>query len=145
MEDLRTEFISSLRRVFELEQVATFSEFFQGELRVLLYLFNNEGKAINPSAISDEMHVSRTRVTATLNSLRDKGYVAMGMNQVDRRRVDVTLTQSGRKYVRARYDAACAEFEYLRACVGDDKIRGSIESLNEIANLFEQRNEKQKH
>ena len=69
-----------------------------GESVVLRFLSEADTDGVIPSQISTEMNISSARITATLNSLENKGFITRSIDVCDRRRIVVLLTQEGRAY-----------------------------------------------
>ena len=72
------------------------SDSMRGEHFVLAYLAKHGGSAIT-SEISNEMGISSARIAATLNTLEAKGLVTRRIDERDRRRILVELTEAGRQ------------------------------------------------
>ena len=66
-----------------------------GEHVMLSYLSHHDGTGI-PSEISSELGVSTARIAATLNSLEAKGLITRRIDELDRRRILVELTEAGK-------------------------------------------------
>lgn len=67
--NLLNQLILSLEKVYYMEGFTHLTEFLQGELYILHYMSQNLQKEINPSTLSEKLHMSRPRVTAILNTL----------------------------------------------------------------------------
>jgi DNA-binding MarR family transcriptional regulator len=67
-----------------------------GEQFVLSYVSHAEGSVI-PSDISTEMGISTARVATALGSLESKGLITRRIDESDRRRILVELTEAGRE------------------------------------------------
>ena len=98
-EELKDKLIESLGKIYYMEAFNQLAEFLQGELYVLYFLSQNRGIEINPSILSDKLHISRPRITAALSALRRKGYVETELSKDDRRRILVMLTLEGLSYI----------------------------------------------
>ena len=72
---LRDRLTASLSRLYEGEAFACLADFLQGEISALYHLSQSRGAGMNPSALSEKLRVSRSRITATLSALRKKGFV----------------------------------------------------------------------
>jgi DNA-binding MarR family transcriptional regulator len=103
-ERLRDELMDALAGMYEKKAIAALAEFLQGELRILVYLSQHRGDGVNPSQLSDRLHVSRSRITAALSALRRKGYVQMEISEADRRRMLVTITPAGAAHLRSKQE-----------------------------------------
>lgn len=65
------------------------------EIRVV-YLIGSHLGALRPSDMAEQLGVSRSSLTKSLNRLRDEGLIAGETDPCDRRAVNVTLTAEGR-------------------------------------------------
>ena len=92
---LQAELIGILQTLYDTEALTPMMEFCQGEMRVLLYLLAHEGK-VYPSQLSDSLAVTRQRITTILSAMRKKGLIQMEIEEEDRRKMSVTLTDLGK-------------------------------------------------
>lgn len=95
---LKNQLMAELVTLFQMEPMARLIERIQGEGRVLFYLKEHPEQA-NPSQISQDLSLSKPRVTSILNALRKKEFVELQADPADRRRVNVVLTQAGIDYI----------------------------------------------
>lgn len=65
-------------------------------LRNILRLEKEENKRVHPSYLSDRLNLSRSYITAVLNSLEEKKMLVRKMDTEDRRRVTIEITKKGR-------------------------------------------------
>lgn len=87
------------------------------------------GEPKNMTAISRELSVTVGTLTIAMNGLVKKGYVDRQRSEKDRRRVNISLTEKGRR-------AFESHAEFHRAMV--DKIAGnlSLEEMESLMNLL---------
>ena len=97
---LRDGLMRELRRMTKLDIIAGLREFVEGEIAALYCLNEAEG-ALAPSQLSEELKVSRARTANILRSLRNKGLIAMEIDDDDRRKMQVGLTEKGRNFSEA--------------------------------------------
>jgi len=95
---LKNQLMAEIVTLFQMEPMARLIERIQGEGRVLFYLKEHPEQA-NPSQISQNLSLSKPRVTSILNALRKKEFVELQADPADRRRVNVVLTQAGIDYI----------------------------------------------
>ena len=95
---LKQQLMAELVTLFQMEPMARLIERIQGEGRVPFYLKDHPEQA-NPSQISQNLSLSKPRVTSILNALRKKEYVELQTDPDDRRRVNVVLTKAGLEYI----------------------------------------------
>ena len=98
-ENLKNNLMESLSKVYFMEAFTHLTEFLQGELFVLYFLSQNKDEVLSPSTISNNLHMSRPRVTNTLATLKKKGFVSTLNSLEDRRRIQVSLTEKGISYI----------------------------------------------
>lgn len=130
---------ASLQTLYDMEVFSSMVEFCQGELRVLLYLYLHEGShrtKICPSEISDSLHVTRQRITSILSSLRKKDYIHMKMAENDRRKMQITLTDSGRNQVAAKEAEIMNYFDIMIDGLGEKNIQELTRLINLTNNQF---------
>lgn len=72
----------------------------QGRFVVLLLLRAAEEESATPSELSDLSNVSRAAMTGLLDGLEKSGFVERAAHASDRRALTVSLTASGREFVR---------------------------------------------
>ena len=108
--------------MYEMEVFNNLAVFLQGEMHILWYLLHNPDREINPSLLSDMLHVSRSRITAALSSLRKKGYVFMEMSEGDRRRMSVILTSEGETYIKLKQDIVERYFDLMIDGLGENNV-----------------------
>ncbi|HET6444440.1 MAG TPA: MarR family transcriptional regulator [candidate division Zixibacteria bacterium] len=75
----------------------------RAQYRVLINLFfaeqMGERGELNPSEISDRQGVSRNTMSSLIRNLEDGGLVERHLDPLDRRRFNISLTESGRALV----------------------------------------------
>ncbi|APQ58984.1 MarR family transcriptional regulator [Paenibacillus jamilae] len=124
--ELRDELRESVNRIYDMELFSSLTELVQGENHVLQYLVQHRDDEINPSLLSDHLHVSRSRITAALTGLRKKGYVTMEMSEHDRRRMCVRLTVDGESLIKQKQQRIEGYFEALVVGLGEKNVKDFI-------------------
>ena len=99
---LREALIRSLGDIYRLEAFSALGDLLQGESMVLHFLLFAGEEPVFPSALSHGLRLSRSRITAAVNSLRRKGLVATNPCLEDRRMVLVSLTEEGRNLIQEK-------------------------------------------
>ncbi|MFJ8261981.1 MarR family winged helix-turn-helix transcriptional regulator [Rummeliibacillus sp. NPDC094406] len=73
-------------------------EFTRGEMGILVYLqFKSDG--VTSGDLSESLSVSTGRVATALKGLEKKGFIIRRTDLSDKRRVNVLITEAGRKLV----------------------------------------------
>ncbi|MFA9422656.1 MAG: MarR family winged helix-turn-helix transcriptional regulator [Sedimentibacter sp.] len=130
--ELRNDLAISLITLNDTDIFTSMMGYSQGEKRVLLYLDMHDGDEIYPSDLSDELHVTRQRITSILSSLRKKGYVSMKTAANDRRKKQVVLTEDAKKYVLTKGTWIENYFDNLLEKFGEENAL----ELTRLINLF---------
>lgn len=128
--NLLSELISSLEKVYYMDGFTHLTEFLQGELYILHYMSQNLQEEINPSSLSEKLHMSRPRVTAVLNTLKKKGLVETEQDQEDRRRMTVRITERGLSLINEKQKNAKGYFHLFIDAVGEENARDLIRIIN---------------
>ncbi len=134
---LKNQLIEALGKVYYMEAFSQLVEFLQGELYVLYYLATRDEEETSPSEISEKLHMSRPRTTATLTTLRKKGFVVTRANELDRRRVDVMITKNGKEHLDRKKDAVNQNLDIFIKEIGEEEALDLIRIINKSAGLME--------
>lgn len=138
--ELRNRLTASLSHLYEMEAIRNLVEFWQGELHVLQYIAQHSDTEINPSELSDALHVSRARITSTLTGLRNKGYISMEMSTEDRRRMRVFMTSEGETYLQEKQKRVEKHFEVLVSGLGVENVKEFIKYIDLTVNAMDREN-----
>lgn len=141
-QDLKLELIESLEKIYYMEAFSKLADFLQGELYILRFLFLNNGEEIGPSELSDRLHMSRPRVTATISTLRKKGFVSTEADENDRRRLRVNISQKGIKFVEQKQESVENNFEQFIQGIGEKDTLELIRIVNLAVDIMENKDEK---
>lgn len=134
---VRNELVRSLEGIYQLRAFSALAELLQGESLVLQYLAAHQGEEVYPSVLSSALHLSRSRITGTLNSLRGKDCVAMEPSLQDRRMVRVAITEAGRELIQQQMGGMLAYFDRMIAGLGVDSARTLIELIDRCVAVME--------
>ena len=134
---LRRELIVSLQNVYQLDAFSALAELLQGESLVLNYLIFHQEEAVYPSDLSQELHLSRPRITAALSALQRKGLIAMHRSPTDRRRIQVSITEAGREIIGGRLVRMEAYFDKMLSGLGEADARELIRLIDRCVEVME--------
>ena len=123
---LRTRALPMRRRAMSLPQ---------GEKGVLLYLFDREGRVTTPGEISRDLGVGSGGVANALNALERRGYVTRAASPADRRRVVVTISETGRELIRQRRREALESTAALLKALGREDAEDLLRLSRRIAEI----------
>ena len=127
------ELLETLEILCSRRSTAPWSDFSQGELRVLHHLADCGRAAMLPGELSADLSLSSARVAATLRQLEEKGLVSREMSHVDRRKIHVYLTAEGRRYIEKRFEHVVHSTERLVDFLGQEDARELVRILRRIS------------
>lgn len=131
--DKTRQLINSLAVLYEAAVFNRLAEFLEGELRVLRAL-DMAGEPLNPSRLSEQLKVSRSRITAALSGLQRKGFVTLTAEESDRRRVLASPTAEGRRYVAERSREVEQYFSFAVGALGEKDVDELLRIIDKFAN-----------
>ena len=134
---LRRDLIGSLQSVYQLEAFSALAELLQGEALVRSGLLSHQEGVVHPSDLSRELHLSRPRITAALSALQRKGLIAMRRSPTDRRRIQVSITQTGREVIGGRLERMQTYFDKMLSGLGEADARTLIDLINRCVEVME--------
>lgn len=105
-----------------------------GETLVLQYLSSADGDVI-PSKIAKKLGLSRARMSHILDALETKGYVMRRTDPSDRRRVLVSITESGRDYAAKKNAESVALLSNQLSSLGEHDAQELVRILNKAYSL----------
>ena len=97
-----------------------FSATMCGEMAVMRLLHNGEKKKMTAGELSSRLSMTTSRIAAVLGSLEKKGLLERENDEVDRRRVLVSLTQAGDALCEKRRQHFMKKISMLLTMLGDD-------------------------
>ena len=128
--ELFKEFIDNMYQIYNMKVSKSCMEFCQGENRILLKLSMEKNRTLTPSDLSNELEISRQRVTATLNSLKSKNLINMEMGKEDRRIIIITI--STEDYITEKGNEVEKEMKVFVEKLGETKLK----ELNELLKII---------
>ena len=128
-EHLRNELMQELWRMNKMDIIVHLMEIIEGETAVLGYLARCNGKLVNPSMISEELNISRARTANILRSLRKKELIVMEIDDDDRRKMQVGLTEKGRNFFAEKFDFIVRYLDLYVEVIGEEDIAELIRLL----------------
>lgn len=72
------------------------------QIRIMVALFHNPDEAMTPATLSEDVMLTRSAMTSVLDLLEKNGYVKRRPHPGDRRKIIITLTPSGHKFLDKR-------------------------------------------
>ena len=132
--NLKNEFIEALQ-LYISNQASSIAEMLEGEHAVLSYILK-EKQDVTPTNISLKLGITKSRVTAILNSLHEKELVLLKRKSDDRRKIIVSLTEKGEEAIVSKLIVLDNKILKLIEELGVEKSITLIEILNDINQII---------
>ena len=120
-----------VKDLMRLPATGDLTEYLKGETAFLVLLKNSGKKTVTLSYLSDELGVTKGRITAIINSLSEKGMVTLGQVEGDRRKVDVRITKAGVEYIDKKLDNVGAFVNEFCNKMSKDKVDELISLIDD--------------
>ena len=133
--NLKNEFIEALLQLYISNQASSIAEMLEGEHAVLSYILK-EKQDVTPTKISLKLGITKSRVTAILNSLHEKELVLLKRKSDDRRKIIVSLTEKGEEAIVSKLIVLDNKILKLIEELGVEKSITLIEILNDINQII---------
>ncbi len=121
------------------------SGFSYAQYRVLTILLFDEwlgnSNGMNPSQISAQQGTGRNTVSALIRTLEDDGLLERRLDENDRRRFNIALTDAGRQRVRQHANSYLQFVDYIFDTFSDEEIEtlsALLHKLNHCAQSFKE-------
>ena len=134
--ELATEMFAAFGAMFRMDSKKQMDKLTRGELFILRYLKEHCADAVMPSEISAAMNISSARVAVALRTLEEKGWIERSMDNADRRKMLVTITQTGRDEFLFHHAEMQKKMEILLSEIGEEDIREFIRIVNRMLEIF---------
>lgn len=129
---IKNRFLTLLQEAVRIPSVIELSSFIQGEDAFMLKLYLKD--QMTPTNLSQELNVTKGRITAIINSLNKRGYLNIETSKVDRRTSLISLSKIGNEYFKAKLDKADKHFERLFEAMD---VRDALLFVESIAKVIE--------
>lgn len=134
--DLAVKLFDQLKELYFSKSPIGFEEFLRGEMKVLSFI-SREDRALLPGQLSSALEMTGGRIAGILRSLEKKGFITRKTDELDRRRVLVSITESGSRYILSRSEALETKLDMLVTAMGRDNTKKLIDSLELFVNVSE--------
>lgn len=115
------------------------SAFLHGEMFILNYLTNKPDDA-TPSKLANAMNASTARIAMALRSLERKGLIQRRIDNEDRRKVLVSITELGFDLVKSEHEAVHDTMVKIIQELGEDDTREFMRIVDRITEISERAN-----
>ena len=101
-------------------------EFSKGEMGILIYLaFKKDG--VTSGQLSEALQVSTGRVATALKTLEKKHLIVRNADTVDKRRVNVYITDRGKQSIIKKHNQAIEQMENSLRKLGEEDAKKFVE------------------
>ncbi len=125
---LAVKLFEQLKELYFSKSPVGFEEFLRGEMKVLSFI-SREDRELLPGQLSSALEMTGGRIAGILRSLEKKGYITRRTDELDRRRVLVSITENGSRYIVSRSEALETKLDMLVTSMGRDNTIKLIDSL----------------
>lgn len=119
--------------------------FSYAQYRVLMSLLFDEwlgnSQGLNPSEISAQQGTGRNTVSALIRTLEDDGLIERRLDENDRRRFNIALTEAGRQRVRQHANSYMQFVDHIFAAFSAEEMEtfgALLQKLNHCAQSFKE-------
>lgn len=132
---LATELLSNMVVVQKLKSQKNISEALHGELFALTYIAR-QGGDVNPSEISDNMNVSKARITTALGNLEKKGLITRQIDTSNRSRILVGITAEGKELAEKHQKTVLGMVTKMLELLGEQDAKEYVRIMQKMAKLL---------
>ena len=115
-------------------------EYGRVQVEVLVYLFDNG--PVQASEIAEGLNISKQHVSKIVASFIKTGYINDSSKETDKRASLLTLTEKGREYLSAHFEASDRSFESLVGEFNETEKERFVRAMKEISDLISKYKEK---
>jgi len=91
------------------------------QVEIMESLYHNADGTMTPADLADEVSLTRSAMTSSLDSLEKSGHTVRTPHPTDRRMVAVCLTPSGREFIGQRLPHRYQRFQRVMGSLSDDE------------------------
>ncbi|WP_427813337.1 MarR family winged helix-turn-helix transcriptional regulator [Enterococcus sp. 22-H-5-01] len=94
---------------------------------IVIKVLDRLGEPTNPKYLADTSNLSTARIAAVLNNLEKRGLVIRTMDPDDRRRINVSLTEAGKKVAKSEKQEMRAKIIQVFELMGEEDTKKYLE------------------
>ncbi len=110
----------------------------------ILYLLCKNPQGISPGELSEKLHVGSGRIGSALKNMEEKGLLTRENDSLDRRRINVTLTEKGLLLVTDLRDQMCSMIHNVIEKMGSDNFGQFLTLTRQFTECFLEAERKEK-
>ena len=128
----------ALRGIYKLPAIGELSGFLEGETAFLLTLKEYGSNPATPSVLSEDLGVTKGRITAIINSLTKKEMILLDKIEGDRRKINVRITDKGLEFINAKLQKVESFVDEFVSRVGKERVDEFTEMLESITSAIKE-------
>ena len=137
LDNLNNEFFEIIGKCYhDYNSFNIFSEYYQGEMRILSFLSKCDTNNVLPTNLVKELNMSSPRISSALKNLEKKGFINREFSTTDRRKVYVNITNTGKQYVFKKTSEIYNLFYAMFKELGIDDTKELIRIIDKLNNIF---------
>lgn len=105
-------------------------------VEILECLFHHPDGVMTPADLSEEVNLSRSAMTSALDSLEKLGYAVRRPHPVDRRMFEISLTESGRRFIEGLLPERYEKLIRIMEATGADERAQLLQTYRKIFNML---------
>lgn len=129
------EFMKIMHSIGHLKGQKKLSKAFGGGTYILQLLYFK--KEISPTEISEKMNISTARVATALNLLEEKQLIVREIDQLDRRRITVKLTEEGNLQAKTIIDNILDKSADIFRQLGEEETNNLMRIIKKISKIMQ--------
>lgn len=103
------------------------------QLRLLMMM---HGGAVSPSELAEQMEVSLPTISKSLAGLERRGWIGRTVDETDRRRVLLGMTDEGHRQMRESFEAGISQLELALSTATDEELARIENGLATLHGVF---------
>jgi DNA-binding MarR family transcriptional regulator len=106
------------------------------QVEIMESLFHNPDGTMTPADLADEVSLTRSAMTSSLDSLEKLGHTVRMSHPTDRRMVAICLTPSGREFIRQRLPQRYRRFHRVMSGLSKDERAIQLRTYRKVFDLL---------
>jgi DNA-binding MarR family transcriptional regulator len=106
------------------------------QLEIMEYLYHNAEGTMTPADLSTEVGLTRSAMTSALDSLENLGHAFRAPHPTDRRMIAISLTSSGREFIRERLPERYEKINRVVGCLSVNERAVLLQMYRKVLGLL---------